>query len=73
MAPALRSIAASFALAGTLLLSGAAGTAAEGKHAGMVLVPAGEFTMGREGGPPEEGPPTSSSCRRSTSTATWSR
>ena len=30
--------------------------AAEGKHAGMVLIPAGEFTMGREGGGPGEGP-----------------
>ncbi len=56
MAPTLPSLAASFTLAGTLILSGTAGTAAEGKHAGMVLIPAGEFTMGREGGPPGEGP-----------------
>ncbi len=56
MAPIPRSIAAAFALAGTLILSGTAGSAAEGKHAGMVLIPAGEFTMGREGGGPGEGP-----------------
>ena len=55
MAPTLRSLAPVFALAATIFLSGIAG-AAEDKHAGMVLVPAGEFTMGRDGGPPEEGP-----------------
>ena len=55
MAPILRSFAAAFAL-GTLILSGTAGGAAEGKHAGMVLIPAGEFTMGREDGGPGEGP-----------------
>ena len=55
MALILRSIATTFVLAGTLILAGTAG-AAEGKHAGMVLIPAGEFTMGREGGPPGEGP-----------------
>ena len=55
MAPVLRSLAAGFAFAATIFLSATAG-AAEGKHAGMVLIPAGEFTMGRDGGPPEEGP-----------------
>ena len=56
MAPTLRPIVMSFALAGTLILSGTAASAAEGKHAGMVLIPAGQFTMGREGGGPGEGP-----------------
>ena len=56
MAPDPRSIAICLALAGTLLLCAAEGKAAEGKHAGMVLIPAGEFTMGRDGGPPEEAP-----------------
>ena len=55
MALILRSITTTFVLAGTLILAGTGG-AAEGKHAGMVLIPAGEFTMGREGGPPGEGP-----------------
>lgn len=52
MAPALSSLAAALSL--TVVLGSAA--AAEGKHAGMVLIPAGEFTMGRDGGPPGEGP-----------------
>ena len=56
MAPSLFSIAGSLVLAGTLVLSATTAGAAEGKHAGMVLIPAGEFTMGRDGGPPEEGP-----------------
>ena len=54
MRASLGSIAGSLVLAGSLILSGTA--AAEGKHAGMVLIPAGEFTMGRNGGPPGEGP-----------------
>ncbi len=54
MARILRSLAASFVVAGTLILAAAA--AAGGRHAGMVLIPAGEFTMGREDGPPGEGP-----------------
>lgn len=56
MARILRSLAASFLVAGAVVLSGTAGNAAEGKHARMVLIPAGEFTMGRDGGPFEEGP-----------------
>ena len=56
MAPVLRSLTAAFALAAAFVLSATAGNAAEGRHAGMVLVPAGEFTMGRDGGPSEEGP-----------------
>ena len=56
MALILRSITAFVALAGTLILAAATADAAEGKHAGMVLIPAAEFTMGREGGPPGEGP-----------------
>ena len=71
MALILRSIATTFVLAGTLILAGTAG-AAEGKHAGMVLIPAGEFTMAAKAGRPEKGRPTSSSCRRSSSTGTWS-
>lgn len=38
------------------VLAGTLAEAADGRHAGMVLIPAGEFTMGREGGPPGEGP-----------------
>ena len=56
MAPDPRSTAMCLALAATLFLWSTAGNAAEGKHAGMVLIPAGEFTMGRDGGPGEEGP-----------------
>ena len=72
MAPTLRSLAAAFTLAATLFLSGTAGSAAEGKHAGMALIPAGEFTMGRTAARAKRGLPTSSSCLRSSSTGTWS-
>ncbi len=56
MAPTLSSLAAPLACALVLALSGTPAAAAEGKHAGMVLIPAGEFTMGRDGGPSGEGP-----------------
>ena len=56
MALTPRSLAASLALAAGIVLSATAAGAADGKHAGMVLIPAGEFTMGRDGGPSEEGP-----------------
>ncbi len=56
MASSQRFTAVLFALAGALLLCGNASHAADGRHAGMILIPAGEFTMGREGGPPGEGP-----------------
>ena len=56
MAATLSSLAAALAFTVLLGLSGATAGAAEGKHAGMVLIPAGEFTMGRDGGPPGEGP-----------------
>ena len=56
MARTLRSLATPLVVGATLILSGAVGSAADGRHAGMVLIPAGEFTMGREGGPPGEAP-----------------
>ena len=50
------SLLAAWAFQATAPLAGAAIVEGKGKFAGMVLIPAGPFTMGRSGGPPDEKP-----------------